>query len=209
MRIRVRLHQWTLWSPLIFDFDNDGRKDLYITNGYLRDFTNLDFLKFTYEEENQKAQDSGQKINTWQLIQQMSQTLVSNYGFSNQGEGQDIAFKNVTESWGLSTPSISTGAAYADLDNDGDLDLVINNSNQPALIYENREQQQVSSHYLRVQLSQSQKNTYGVGAKIVVHTASGVQTQTLFPAQGFQSCTEPIVHFGLGKDSLVSSLVVS
>jgi hypothetical protein len=196
------------WCPLAGDFDNDGRKDLYITNGYLRDFTNLDFLKFTYEEENQKAQATGQKLNTWQLIQQMSQTLVSNYGFSNQGDGQDISFKNVTESWGLSTPSISTGAAYADLDNDGDLDLVINNSNQPALVYENREQQQNPSHYLRIQLAQNQKNTFGIGAKIVLHTASGVQTQTLFPAQGFQSCTEPIVHFGLGKDSLVTALEV-
>jgi hypothetical protein len=155
-------------------------------------------LKFTYEEENQKAQATGQKLNTWQLIQQMSQTLVSNYGFSNQGDGQDISFKNVTEEWGLSSPSISTGAAYADLDNDGDLDLVINNSNQPALVYENREQQQASNHYENTTFTKSEEYVWRWSQDCFTYSFRSTNSN-LFPAQGFQSCAEPIVHFGLGK----------
>jgi hypothetical protein len=197
------------WSPLVGDFDNDGRKDLFITNGYLRDFTNLDFLKFTYQEADEKARASGQQLNTWKLVQQMPSTKTSNYCFANQTTGGATSFRNVTQNWGLSDPSISTGAAHADLDNDGDLDLIVSNSNDLAALYENRSQALSKNHYLSVRLRDKEgRNTEGIGAKVILQTALGTQMQELYPASSFQSSNDPGLHFGLGDQSVVQSLRV-
>lgn len=196
------------WSPLVGDFDNDGRKDLYITNGYLRDFTNLDFLKFTYQDADQKARASGQQLNTGQLVQQMPRTKTSNYCFANRNSADGLTFENVTKAWGLSEATISTGAAYADLDNDGDLDLVVNNSNDPALLYENTSNTSLHHHYLQLRLRSTSGNRDGIGAKVLVTTAHGTQMQELYPASGFQSSNEPLLHFGLGQDTNVQTLQI-
>lgn len=195
------------WSPLAGDFDNDGRKDLLVTNGFLRDFTNMDFLKYTYQEEINKAQNSGQQLNTWQLIQQMPSTKTSNYVFRNISQNQFAQFEDATKSWGLEEPTVSTGAAYADLDNDGDLDLIINNTNQVAQIYENQHSPE-QSHYLKIQLRGNAPNTTGIGAKVVVKTNDQTQMQELYPAQGFQSSVEPILHFGLGQNTKIESVEI-
>ncbi|MEA5140558.1 VCBS repeat-containing protein [Arcicella rigui] len=196
------------WSPLVCDLDNDGNKDLYVTNGYLRDFTNMDFLKYTYQEEADKAKAQGKKMNTWELIKQMPSTKVSNYCFANKATNEGLIFENTTEKWGLSAPSISTGAAYADLDNDGDLDLIVNNSNSPVMVFQNRSRQLSKNHYIKLKLQENSANTFGLGAKVFVQTAHTSQMQELYSAHGFQSSVEPSLHFGLGKDEWIKSVEI-
>ncbi|MEO6685151.1 MAG: CRTAC1 family protein, partial [Dyadobacter sp.] len=188
------------WSALAADFDNDGSKDLYITNGYLRDFTNMDFLKFTYQQEADAAVASGRKLDSWKILQHMPSTKTSNYCFANRRGGM-ADFKDVTLDWGLFKPSISTGAAYADLDNDGDLDIIVNNSNETAMLYENRAQGKEQNHYLNIRLRGKSGNLNAIGAKVTVKTSKGLQMQELYPGSSFQSSNEALVHFGLGNHS--------
>ena len=191
------------WSPLFADYDNDGWKDLYITNGYLRDFTNMDFMKYM----NDYVQSKGrlQKEDVLELIKQMPSSNLLNYMYHNNG---DLTFKNVASQWGLNTPSNSNGAAYADLDNDGDLDLIVNNINSPAFIYRNEAGNQLQNHYLEVKLHGDLKNTDGIGAKIFIYNKGTEQYVEQMPARGFQSTVSSTLHFGLGKEASVDSLRV-
>lgn len=191
------------WSPLFADFDNDGYKDLFISNGFLRDFTSLDFLNFTVAEYKQKY---GPMVPVDQLIKELPSTKVSNYIFKNNG---DFIFKNVTKDWGLYKPTVANGAVYADLDNDGDLDLVTNNLNEPARIYSNNSNKISKEHFLNIKLQAVGKNTQGIGAKVTITTTDGQQqVGELMPVRGFQSSVEPSIHFGLGKASLIKKLAV-
>jgi hypothetical protein len=191
------------WSPLFADFDNDGHKDLFISNGFLRDFTNLDFLTFTVAEYKQKY---GATVPVDQLIKELPSTKVSNYVFKNNG---DLTFTNVTKDWGLYEPTISNGAVYADLDGDGDLDLITNNLNEPARIYRNNSDKISKQHFLNVKLKALGKNTCAVGAKVTI-TADDNRQQVaeVMPVRGFQSSVESLIHFGLGKDPLIKKLVI-
>lgn len=192
------------WAPLVADFDNDGWKDLYVSNGYLHDYTDMDFLKYTSADAEREAREKGEKLDLWKLVRQMSSTKVSNYMFRNQ---HDLCFSNTTQQWGLYAPSVSNGAAYADLDNDGDLDLVVNNINSKASIYRNNSRQQFpEDHYLRLQLQGEGANRLGIGAKVWVTTAAGTQLAEHYLTRGFQSSVDPVMHFGLGKDSMVRTI---
>jgi hypothetical protein len=194
------------WAPLFADFDNDGWKDLFISNGILRDMTNLDFVKFTSGYSDHP--DVGKKNNKeemWKLIQQMPSTKLSNYLFRNN---HDLGFSNETANWGLTKKTVSNGAAYADLDNDGDLDLVINALNDKAAIYRNNSRETTNTHYIKIKLNGSGKNTLGVGAKVYVKTAHTNQFQEQYITRGFQSSVDPIMHIGLGEDSHIESLFI-
>jgi len=192
------------WSPLFADYDNDGNKDLFITNGYLRDYTNMDFLTYTLEEYRQKF---GDKVLLSDLVKQMPQTKLPNYIFRNKG---DMTFEDVTKEWGLNVPTVSNGAVYADLDNDGDLDLVINNLDGKASIYRNNSEKNPRNHFLRIQLKDTGLNTFAIGAKVMVETASGKkQFLEMSPTRGFQSSVDPILHFGLGADSIIKKIIVT
>ena len=185
------------WCPLLADFDNDGYKDLFITNGFLRDFTNLDFVKYVYQDK-QKNQ------RPYEIVKQLPATRISNYAFRNNG---DLTFQNATEAWGLSEASISNGAVYADLDNDGDLDLVTNNINQPAFLYRNNADHE-QSHYIKIKLKGFANNTSAVGAKVGIRVGGQLQVQELYPTRGFQSCMPAEIIFGTGPNTTIDSLWV-
>jgi len=200
------------WAPLFADFDNDGWKDLFVSNGILRDITNLDFVKYTSGYSSSYKEVGGDKKEMWKLVQEMPSTKLRNYLFRND---RRLGFSDVTTEWGITGMGIHDGAAYVDLDGDGDLDLVVNDLNGPALVYRNNTVSldtvgfpHRGPHYLRLELRAAGKNTYGLGAKVTVFSAHGMQVQEQYTSRGFQSSVDPVMHIGLGEDS-VASLRVS
>ncbi len=190
------------WAPLFADYDNDGWKDLFVTNGYLRDFTNMDFLKYMGDELRNRNVVGGELLD---IIKKMPASNVTNYLFKNNG---DITFSDKSSQWGITVPSNSNGAAYADLDNDGDLDLVINNINQPAFVYENKATGQLNNNYLEISLQGTGQNTQGVGAKITLFNKGKQQFLEQMPTRGYQSSVSPVLHLGTGPDKTIDSLSI-
>jgi len=191
------------WAPLFADYDNDGWKDLFITNGYVKDYTNLDFLKYMGESIKDR-QVTRQDLLA--IAPKMPASQLKSYLFKNNTNG---TFANVSDAWGIRTPSNSNGAAYADLDNDGDLDLVVNNIDQPAFIYENNTGTLDHNHYLAITLKGADANTQGVGAKLTLYADNRRQYLEQMPTRGFQSSVSPMLHFGLGQDSVIDSLRIT
>lgn len=188
------------WSPLFADYDNDGWKDLFVTNGFMRDFTNMDVLKFN---ENYMRSLNGEVTpkDLETILKNVPSSELKNYFFKNNG---DLTFSNKTTAWGVTMPSNSNGAAYGDLDNDGDLDLVVNNINKTAFVYQN--QGSSASHYLKVKLKGAGKNTDGLGAKISVYTKGKQQFIEQMPSRGYLSSVSQNLHFGLGKENSIDSV---
>ena len=187
------------WAPLIADFDNDGNKDLFITNGYMRDYTNKDFLKYwgDYLVNQVVKRDS---IDYMEIIKMMPATLLPHYAFRNNG---DLTFKDVSAAWGLNQAVLSNGAAYADLDNDGDLDIVVNNINVEAGIFRNESNVNFPGrHYLNIQLKGNKKNSFGLSAKLWCFTREGAQFLEQMPTRGYQSSVSEILHVGLDSSAL-------
>lgn len=191
------------WAALFADYDNNGWKDLFITNGYLRDYTNLDFIK--YMDDYVKTKDRLKREDVLELVGKMPASNVVNYIFSNQG---GISFVNNTKSWGMDRSSNSNGAAYADLDNDGDLDLIVNNINQPAFIYQNNSAQESGNNYLQIKLQGEGLNTLGIGARVKIWSGGKQQQLEQMNARGYLSSVSPILHFGVSHAGVVDSLVV-
>ncbi len=191
------------WAALLADYDNDGWKDLFVTNGYFRDYTNLDFINYmdSYTESKERLK----KEDILEIIKKMPASDLSNYMFSNLG---GTGFSNTTKSFGLDIPANSNGAAYADLDNDGDLDLIVNNINQPAFIHRN-ESQLHGNHFLQVKLKGTKLNTQGIGTKVTLYQGKRYQTLEQFPSKGYLSNVSPVLHFGLGKVSQIDSVVIN
>jgi hypothetical protein len=193
------------WASLFADYDNDGWKDLFITNGNLRDFTNMDFVKYMGDHLKRK-EGQVRREDVLELVYKMPSSNMKNYMFQNRG---DLTFTNVAENWGLSHISNSGGAAYADLDNDGDLDLVVNNINLPAFVYRNEGDTQRKNNYLSVELSGEKLNTFGTGAKVTIFYDGQKQYLEQMPTRGYQSSVSPILHFGLGAKSQIDSLEIN
>jgi hypothetical protein len=192
------------WAALLADYNNDGWKDLYVTNGYFRDYTNLDFIKYMDDYVQRKGRLM--RTDVLEIISNMPASEVVNYMYANEN---GLRFSNKTKAWGLDHVSNSNGAVYADLDNDGDLDLVVNNINQPAFIFQNESQENPNHHYLQVKLQGEGQNTQGVGARVTISSSVGRQTLEQIPWRGYLSTVSPILHFGLGEASMVDSLVVT
>jgi len=192
------------WCPLIADFDNDGYKDIFISNGYLRDYTNKDFLRYWGDYKIKKAM-AAEPFLLMDLIKAMPSTKVPNYIFRNN---HDLTFANKQKEWGLDEATISSGAVYVDLDNDGDLDLVVNNINQPASIYQNMSRENNNTNYLAIKLKGTAKNTNAIGAKVYLYTSGNMQYQEVNPNKGYLSCVSTTLNFGLGDNKDVDSIRV-
>ncbi|MGC4035191.1 MAG: VCBS repeat-containing protein [Chitinophagaceae bacterium] len=188
------------WTPSLADFDNDGYRDLLVTNGYPKDVTDHDFLAYRNE--------TGAIASKQQLIAEIPQIKIPNYAFRNTGK---LQFENMTQQWGLSEPSFSSGAVYVDLDNDGDLDYVINNINEEATVYENtlNSPGKVNANYLSVQFEGSPQNRNGFGAWAeIYYDSSKMQVYENSPYRGYLSTVDDKAYFGLGKTTVIDSVVI-
>jgi len=192
------------WASLFADFDLDGYKDLFITNGYKRDYTNMDFMNYAVQEKLNEDK-TGRKTAIMDLIEKIPATVEENYTYRNKG---DLTFEKVNSQWGLDQPSLSNGAAYADLDNDGDLDLVVNNIDAEAFIYRNNSETQTTNNYLKVRLEGEGQNTFGIGTKVLVYAAGNTMLQEMIPTRGYQSSMDHDMIFGLGE-AAVDSLAIT
>ena len=188
------------WAPLLLDLDNDGWKDIFVTNGIARDVTNSDFR----DEVKRIAQGQGTHI-AFQPILDLAPTHVPEKMVFRNAHG--LGFERVSKVWGYEVKSLSNGAAYADLDRDGDLDIVTVDVNAPASVIANRTRENDHAGYLRIALKGEAKNPAAIGASATLWSKSGMQVCDLFPARGFQSSVEPVLHFGVPDDH-VDSVVI-
>ena len=199
----VNASEWS-WGALMFDADNDGFTDVYVCNGIYRDLTNQDFLSFDASEIKQQMIATGKKdLN--QLVKKIPSIAVPNKMFQNKG---NLTFSDIGESWGFNQNSFSNGAAYADLDNDGDLDIVVNNVNEPAFVFKNNSIQQNKNNYISIALKANNKNTFAIGAKIKVYQNSQILGKEIMPSRGFQSSVDYKQVIGIGKATAIDSVVI-
>ncbi|NIJ52718.1 VCBS repeat-containing protein [Dyadobacter arcticus] len=192
------------WAPLIADFDNDGQKDIFITNGYRRDVTDRDFIQFKEDFSNFGTNNFKQQ-NALELIKKVPEVQIANYAYKNAG---NLTFSNTSKDWGLDELSYSNGAAYADLDGDGDLDLIVNNIDSEAFVYQNHSREKGTSNFLGIALEGIKGNLSGIGSKVTIWTGKDAQYAELSAVRGFQSSVDPVLHFGLGNKKQIDSLEV-
>ena len=200
----VAATEWS-WASLLFDMDNDGLRDIFIANGINKDLLDRDYLAYMANEEQVRMLMRQKQEVIKKLIDIMPSQAVSNVAYKNEGE---FNFSDKTSDWGLDLPSFSNGNAYGDLDNDGDLDLVVNNVNMPAFIYKNTTDTLVNRS-LQLKLKASANNTKAVGAKVTLYAEKEKMVSELYPSRGFQSTVPHRLHFGLGNVQQVDSIVIT
>ncbi len=193
------------WSPLLADYDNDGDKDLFVTNGFLRDLGNLDYIRYQNIYNTAMGTAEAKRADKLLAIQSLEGVALHDYLFENNG---NLTFSDRSLEWGITQAGYSHGAAYADLDNDGDLDLVVNNMNEEAHVYENKTNQRADRHYLRIKLIGIPPNRDGIGAKINLKYKGQLQFYEHFLYRGYESTVDPVIHFGLGTTEKIDTLEI-
>ncbi|PKA96825.1 VCBS repeat protein [Flavobacteriaceae bacterium MAR_2009_75] len=198
MLANVKETDWS-WTPLFADFDNDGLQDLFITNGFPKDVTDRDFGDF--------RSSASRLVSKEKLIGAIPEIKIPNFMFRNSG---NLQFEDATKNWGLEFPTYSSGAAYGDLDNDGDLDLVVNNINDDALLLENKSNEyKVKGHFIRLKLLGTDKNPSAYGASVEIYADTIRQKKVLLSGRGYLSQSENTLHFGLGNIKNIDSILIN
>jgi enediyne biosynthesis protein E4 len=201
----VSATDWS-WGALIFDFDNNGWRDIFVSNGITRDIMYMDFTDFIADRDNVRKIVTEKGRFDWRdFIPYIPSNPLKSYGFVNN---QDLTFSNKSDELGLGNPSFSNGAAYGDLDNDGDLDLVVNNVNRPCFMYQNVSELTSQNNYLKVAFKGPPQNIFGVGAIATIYAGDKKQVLQNFPSRGFQSSVEPVLTFGVGHTKTIDKLEV-
>ncbi len=205
----VSATDWS-WGALIFDFDNDGQKDIYVCNGIFHEIMYLDFSNFINDKENiRKIVTEKGRFDWRDFADFMPSNPLANYAFVNQSNPSKLpVFNDQAKELGLGKPSFSNGAAYGDLDNDGDLDLVVNNVNQACSIFRNNTNEQTQNNYLKIKLEGNKENYYAVGAKVSLKYSDQTQSLQHYPQRGFQSSVAPHLLFGLGNTNTIDELEI-
>ncbi len=202
----VSATEWS-WSALLFDMDNDGYKDIYVSNGIYKDLLDRDYLTYEANDETIKNRiNSSEKEVIKKLIDVMPSQAVSNATFRNLG---NFNFENISKEWGLDQASFSNGSAYADLDNDGDLDIIVNNVNMPSFVYENKTDTS-KARSIQLKFSQKDKNTHGIATKATIKYADHKMSYSEnYNSRGFQSSVANGIHFGVGDTKSIDSLIIT
>jgi hypothetical protein len=193
----VHATEWS-WAALLADYNNDGFRDLFVSNGYPRDVTDLDYAV--------SGMSRGKGLSNEEVMTMIPVRSMSNYIFQNNG---DLTFSNKTKEWGLDKPSFANGAVYVDLDNDGDLDLVTSNYNEPAMVYENTlnaKGKEITNHFLRIKLHS--KSTQVLGSKVYLFSGNDIKYADHSNFCGYRSTVDPVIHFGLGSTQIIDSLIL-
>lgn len=191
------------WTPLFVDFDNDGYKDLFVSNGAYKDVTNNDFLNYQYDELRNKDKKN---FDRRKLLDNIPSKKIMSYVFKNKG---DLTFENKTLDWGITEKKYaSTGAAYADLDNDGDMDIIATSTNDNVLVYRNNANDLLKNNYLKLKLKGTKSNSFGYGTKVTVKAGGNEQYFECSGIRGFQSSSDPFINVGLGKSETVDEITI-
>lgn len=200
----VAASDWS-WGGLIFDANNDGLSDLFVCNGLNNDVTDQDFIEFFANDVIQKMVLTGEKDQMEEIVRKMPSHPIANKAFQNLGS---LKFSDHAKEWGLADPSFSNGAAYGDLDNDGDLDLVVNNVNQKAFVYENKSRGQSGNNYIGITLKGKAPNRFAIGSKVKIYQGDQIISRELFPSRGFQSSVDYKLIIGLGNKQVDSMTII-
>ena len=193
------------WSALWADYDNDGDKDLMVTNGFYRDLGNLDYINYQARMHNPMGNQDAKREEKLKAIKNLEKVPMQNYLFENNN---DLTFTKRSDDWGFTQKGFSNGACYADLDNDGDLDLIINCFNEEARVYKNNANEINKNTFLNITLKGKQPNVQAIGSKLWIYTNGKMQFQEFYPYRGYESSVQPIIHFGLGAYTSIDSLKI-
>ncbi|MCM5661908.1 VCBS repeat-containing protein [Galbibacter mesophilus] len=193
------------WGGVLFDMDNDGYRDIYVANGINHDLTDIDFVNFFANEIIQKMALTGKKQAIDSIIDKMPVKPIPNYAFKNN---HDLTFKDETEEWGLYKPSMSNGVAYGDLDNDGDLDLVVNNVNMQSFLYRNNSEKMTENNFIKLKLVGEDANTFAIGSAVRLYTGDKTLLYEHIPFRGFQSSMDYTMTIGTGNNKTIDSIEV-
>jgi hypothetical protein len=201
----VEKTDWS-WGTLLTDFDNDGYKDLYVTNGFPRYYTDLDYLNDILWKEYPDEDLPENAVIKYELVQQMERVEMQNKAFRNRG---NLLYEETTDQWGLRGVSASSGGMYVDLNNNGALDLVISNFNGEPSVYKNNAHLQNRNNFVKIRLEGDDQNRFGIGSKISVKNQAGeIFFQEMYLTRGFQSSADPVLHFGLGNSAVVDIEII-